>query len=978
VTAPTVFTATVKDSSEPVTWSLSGAGSLSGTSGPRVTYRPPALPGTAQAATLQASVPGATASVSLRPGLAVLAPAQIAALGAPVTVLYDEREIPHVTCAAANDCYAVQGWLHASDRLFQMDFLRRVATGKLAELIGTLGLSQDVQLRTLFTTRAGQRLGDALAAALDPEARAALTSYVAGINAYLAALRASGKPLPGEYAQLPYLVTAADVPDWTLSDVLSFVRLQQYSLSETLSQETAFGTFAAAYGGDAGKMDVWIRSAQPDTELSHTLTTTLPTGTLALAPAPKAPAARSALARAAPAPRPPGAWGTALASAQRQAADLRALLQPFQGAAGSNNWVVDKDHSASGQAMVANDPHLSLQYPPNFYLATLTSTKAADHLDVTGGAFPGTPGAQVGRGKSVGWGVTVVGYDVTDLYLETLLPCPAGVSAPFCAVLFKGGPVAVLPVPQAYTIRTDAGLHTLSSAELTALGVPAAVVVVPHHGPLVKVDTGAMTGVSVRWTGHEDWTDDLHGFLGLDTATDVDAAMAALDSYATGAQNFVLADEAGNIAYYPHALVPLRPWAGTLHAGRPLLPWFPLPGDGSAEWGTGNAADHCASTAYDGTTLIPAQAPAAACWIPGAQLPQRKNPAWGFLATANADPLGVSDGNPPLPVDAFGHYLSFAWDDSTAFRHARITERLSALTAAGKVSQADMESIQSDHVSRAGAAFQRLLAAYPAQPTQPDFEAARALLATWKADGFGCPTGLVGTDPAASPLDPDPTRARDSAACYLFHFFLRTLLQNVFSDELAVAGLDVDGGQAIKGMLHMLEHPTTADQTFCNDVDTAGNPVATHTCPAQVVTALVTAYDTLSASHGTDPARWAWGRVHTMQPVSQFALVTTGYQPGPYARPGGAFTVDVGNPSLSGSGPSFDFGSSGNVRHVSVMDPLAPRVRMQLPGPERALPTGTIVGPDLLGEWVSNTYFDYAHGASQAQSAAVATQTFHP
>jgi acyl-homoserine lactone acylase PvdQ len=283
-----------------------------------------------------------------------------------------------------------------------------------------------------------------------------------------------------------------------------------------------------------------------------------------------------------------------------------------------------------------------------------------------------------------------------------------------------------------------------------------------------------------------------------------------------------------------------------------------------------------------------------------------------------------------------------------------------------------MEAIQSDHHSRIGAAFGRIVAALPAGPA--DFELARGLLAQWS---FDCPTGLLGIDPAG-PDDPDPTRSTDSAACYLFHAFLRTLLQNVFADDLEVAGLGVSGDLAVKGMLYMLENPGTADQSFCNDVDASGALVTSHACAEQVVVALVTAFDTLAANHGSNPGLWAWGRVHTFQPVSQFPLVTVGFEPGPFARPGGAFTVDVGNPSLSGSGPSFAMGSCGNVRHVSVMDPAAPEVRMQLPGPERDVPTGTIVGPDLLGEWARNQYFDFAHGSSQAQAAAVATQTFNP
>jgi acyl-homoserine lactone acylase PvdQ len=177
-------------------------------------------------------------------------------------------------------------------------------------------------------------------------------------------------------------------------------------------------------------------------------------------------------------------------------------------------------------------------------------------------------------------------------------------------------------------------------------------------------------------------------------------------------------------------------------------------------------------------------------------------------------------------------------------------------------------------------------------------------------------------------------------------------------------------------MLHMLENPTTADQSFCQNVDASGAVIGNTSCAKQVRTALVNAFSTLSARLG-DPAggEWVWGRVHTFQPVSQFPLVTLGYEPGPFARPGGAFTVDVASPSLTGTGTSFAFGSSGNVRHISVMDPAAPVVRMQLPGPEVSNPYGVTVGPDLLADWARNIYFDYAHG-DQILGSTVATQSF--
>ncbi len=978
-TGPVLLTATVFNTSAEPSWSLTGPGSLSGTSGHSVVYLPPVPPGAAvgQTATVTASVGGASASVQIQ--IAMPAPANVAnvalpGLGAAVDVRYDARDVPHVSCAQAADCFAVQGYLHARDRLFQMDFLRRVATGHLAELVGPLGLEQDVQLRAILSTRYGQPIGAALAGALDAATAALVGAYVNGINAYLAHLRGAPGEMPGEYAQLPYPVTPTDIPDWTVADVMSFVRLQQYSLSSTLDEETAFGIFAAAYG-PGGKLDVWVRAAAPTSEQTHTLTGQSPAPFSQILAAPPQTAASIA------------AWGPGLAALRQRLAAVRALLRPLDGSTGSNNWVVDASHSTTGAAMVANDPHLSLQYPPNFYLATLTSTNPADNLDVTGGAFPGTPGAQVGRGKHVGWGVTVVGYDVTDVYLEQAVPCPAGTPAtvPFC-LLFNGAPSLVLPVPETYLVRVGPGPSGLIDAQTLPAGQrpPPAIVLVPQHGPIIQApDPTTGRAVSVRWTGHEGWTQDIRAFLGLATAASVDAAAAALDDYATGAQNFVLADDAGHVGYYPHALVPLRPWAGSA-ANR--IPWFPITGDGTAEWGTGVAADHCDGVDHS-VFPPPPVLPAAACWVASSALPQGGSPGTslpqpagyqGFFITANADPLGVSDDNNPL---AHPPYLSFDWGDSTGFRHARITERLQALTAAGgKVSLAHMESIQSDHVSRIGAAFNRVIQAIPALPAgdphAADFAAAQGLLAQWQADGYDCPSGLEDIDPALSAPDISGTVPTDSAACYLFHAFLRALLENVFADDLAVAGLDVGGVQAVKGMLFMLTDGT-ADQSFCDDVDPLGGLAASHTCPEQVVGALVAAFDTLFARLGAPPTRWLWGQVHTMEPVSQFPLVTTGYTAGPYARPGGAFTVDVGSPSLRGAGTSFAFGSSGNVRHISVMDPASPRVRMQLPGPERDGPFGVLLGPDLVGEWARNQYFDYAT-SGQIAAVAVASQTFSP
>lgn len=478
--------------------------------------------------------------------------------------------------------------------------------------------------------------------------------------------------------------------------------------------------------------------------------------------------------------------------------------------------------------------------------------------------------------------------------------------------------------------------------------------------------------MTARWTGHEGNTQDLKAFWGLDTAKNVDGAIEALKFYATGAQNFVLADDQGHIAYDPHALVPRRDFADKDKRPNALRkPWLPLPSDGSAEWGDGTS-DCAAATA----TPVPAT-----CWILDTDLPQGKDPEKGYFFTANADPtaIGVSDDNDPL---AHPPYLSFKWSDSSGFRATRIEQMIQgAIDNHGGVTLADMEAIQGDHVSRPGMQFTDYIGKLPTDASSPpELIAAKAVLKQWATTGWDCPSGLTGSDPRASAADTNATVLDNSAGCFLFHAFLRNLVVNVFTDDLAVIHQGVDGLAAIKAIYYLLTlDPTTqagtAGSTFCNNVDATGKVVTGHTCAEQVVIALVQAYKMIAGQFGTDPHNWLWGRVHTIQPVSLLQLVTTGYEPGPYARPGGAFTVDVGSPALSGGSLAFGYTSGGNVRHISVMDPAKPVILMQLPGPERDGPT-QFAGPDLLGQWVANKYFTFAFGA-QVDAVTVATQTFN-
>jgi penicillin amidase len=969
---PTTITASEAD----VTWTVTGAGTLSGTSGIAVIYRPvtSTTPGIGTVTATTTDGRSATVTFTDAASSALIPGGRIPGMLAAASVSYDINGIPHIFCATAIDCFAVQGFLHAQDRLFEMDLFRRTARGTLSTLIGSLEVPSDEQFLALFSTRDGKDVTAQMAAAIDPSTEAKLAAYVKGVNAYLAFLTANPSLMPGEYAQLPGVLTPGDVPAWTEADSFAIGRLQQFQLSETIEEETAYGVVALAFA-PTGRYSTYVRAQQPIRDY------TIP---LPAAPAPAAVPATPSSMDLTP-------WAESLAAVNAQMREMHAFFGTQRLGAGSNNWVVDGAHSATGKAMVANDPHLQLEYPPLFHLSAMTSALASDNLDVAGGSFPGVPGALVGRGAHVGWGVTVVGYDVTDLYLEKMnFACAEGHGAP--CVIFKGANVPTIPVTHSIAVRG------------VALPVSFTVLIVPHHGPIISLNAAKNTAVSMRWTGHEA-TNDFLGFFGLNTATAVgtttDAATAttafgALRNYAIGAQNFVMADDQGNIGYDPHAFVPVRPWVGQPNGTVGfLLPWQPLPGDdGTAEWGPGGAVN-CAGTVTAGN------APGASCWVADALLPQSVNPAKGFLVTANSDPAGYTDTNNPIlnPVHP-GLYLSFDWDDPTTVRFETITKFLTAKTTTGtsKVSIADMQTIQSDHSIQLADLFLDPVKApqFPTANTTTNANAlaALAMLNTWKGDNYLCPTGLTGTSPSSA-ASTDPVVLRDSAACLLFHQFVRTLLPNVFNDDFAaVANLTgtnpgADFGRQLRAMLFMLTlAPNATGTEYCNNVNTSAVTTLAQTCAQQVVTALSSAFTSISAELGAPPAAgatttsWLWGKFHTLTTLSPAApLISGGFSGGPFARPGGALSVDVGNPDSSQSTPlGFTYSHGSNVRFVSEVQTSTAATNtnnfMQLPGVEHDAKFGVFSSThDLLTDYAGNVYFNYLMG-HQVDNQVVSSQGF--
>lgn len=429
-----------------------------------------------------------------------------------VEVIVDIYGIPHIYGEHEADAMFALGYMHAKDRLWQMDFNRRAAQGKLSEIMGPEALEHDVFVRTIGLNRLAREAVER--AKEHPGLYGALTAYAWGINSYIAETMPDG--LSPEFQKMGY------TPDpWTPVDSLAIGKAMAWELCGSMD-DLYLGTLVEKLGArtvdelfpvDRYREIPIIPSSFSSADLG---------------------AADSNGATAA-------AGGSSLTPGHKEGSMASAYLAAIEGASyryrilgsdrlvGSNNWVIDGKKSATGKPILASDPHLGFSLPSVWYAAHVK----ARGIDVMGVTLPGAPSIVIGHGRHIAWGITNTQADVTDFFVERL-------SKDKTQYLHRGEWKPLDIISESIRVRS------LEPREIRILKTV--------HGPILPA---AGQNMSVQWAGAFAGDDALAYYL-LNRAMDYDDFAAAMQAVGAPAQNFVYADSSGMIAMWVAGLFPVR------------------------------------------------------------------------------------------------------------------------------------------------------------------------------------------------------------------------------------------------------------------------------------------------------------------------------------------------------------------------------------------------------------------------------------
>lgn len=837
----------------------------------------------------------------------------LAGLSGGVEIIRDHWGVPHIYADASADLYFALGFVHAQDRLWQMELHRRIGTGRLSEVFGEVTLDTDRMART-----AGfERIGRADLAAAGPEELEVLNAYAAGVNAWM---DHSAARLPVEFTLLRYRPEP-----WRVEDTMAFSRVMIWQLSHAWYGEIVRAQLIEAVGEErARELEVCYPEANP---------ITLPAGI----------------------------------EFRRLVPDLgtTGIAGLLDRGLGSNAWVTTGARSDTGAPYLCNDMHLPVAMPSLWYLVHL---QGAD-MHVAGCSVPGLPPVLVGHNERVAWGITLAYTDCEDLFAEefesglgvgapdvggagagtTAAPAPArGVGAPTVAgpTAIPAGaaaPAAAVPGAAAAPPRYRCG-DTWKSAVVIreTIGVKGRTaphveeVVLTRHGPIISDITGvadkrlALQSMALRPCPA------LKGLLRLDRAGSWEEFKEAMRLIEAPQLNIVYADVYGNTGFWVTGMVPVRAagdgtlpapgWAGT-HEWMGHVPFAEMPHALNPERGFVVSCNH---------RIVPDEYPhhLGHVWMNGYRARRLEDVLSRAGTMSAADHQKLHTDVLCLPGIAFVQWLERFYP--VAPTSASTSGRAAAGPAVGRVA---------DPTTRV-----RADASGNDAPAQDDVALALELLRAWH--------GRLDIDSVGGSVY-ETTR----------NLLVRGLLEPRLSSELTDRVMGTGFHPLVMPASELYGHELDTVLRLLDDpdswwVDGAGG------ARALVDGSLAGAVAFLRRELGADPAGWRWGRFHQL--VFPHAL---GLQPpldrvfdrGPY--PVGGDTDTVCQMAMAPGDPYQAKGWAPTYRQVVDLADLSQSVWIQPPGQSGRL--GSPHYDDLTGPWLAGEYLPMLWTRAQVDEAAV-------
>ena len=437
----------------------------------------------------------------------------IKGIGDSVVITFDESDIPHIKANSQTDALFALGYLHATERSWQMELNRRLASGRLSEILGSESVKIDRFIRTLGVKRAADRQFDRYPVA----AKRLLQAYADGVN--------TGNTQLGWALPIEYFLTGSKPGHWSPTDSVAWMLMMAYDLGGNWDKElqrlelSQFLTTKQIWeilpsfetGGPVSNMD--FAKIYKDLNIFNSFEKSTELGSLDL---------------------PGGKEGI-----------------------GSNNWALSGKLTASGKPLLANDPHLGLSAPAIWYFAHLD----APGMNVIGGTLPGIPGVALGRTDKFAWSFTNTNPDVQDLYIEQIDSNNPG--------MYRG-PDGPLPFKVHQEIIDVKGSPSITFLVKETRHGP--VISDSYARAKRSIDTKRFA-LALRWTALDTENQSVVGLLEMNRAKDIDSFKQALRKNYAPMQNVVMADSEGNISYQAAGVAPKRILHQGLYGLAPAIGW---------------------------------------------------------------------------------------------------------------------------------------------------------------------------------------------------------------------------------------------------------------------------------------------------------------------------------------------------------------------------------------------------------------------